>query len=272
MPEVPRLSASIAHKLTTESALSGWAAHRLLGNMKPESSKSQIDGRMWHAAVLEDGHDIEVIDVADFKTADARVLRDAATAAGKIPVARPVFDKLKPAAARIREEMERRDLILDGRIEQRFEWTEYTDDGQPVECSGYIDQTNGVEIKDIKSSKTPTSRDSAMNMICRSHSILQDAAYRSAVATTDGSEVEDLDFIYVFFQTREPHSITPLRMSGSFREISHLRWRRAIHLWHDCISKGTDRKYWPDVTEGIEVMDAPGWMLSQETELEAIRD
>jgi len=268
LPEVPRLSPSIAAKLLNESPLSAWANHRLLGNMKPESTDSQIEGRLWHAVVLEDSSDVVVVEADNFKGKEAREQRDMLKAAGKLPVPRPKFDELKPAAERIRAALLQYDIHLNGTVEQRFEWTEYTDAGEPVECSAYLDHYDESGILDLKSSKGPVALFQAVNLIARSHSLLQDPAYRNALAAMNDDDPERIEVVFAFFQTREPHSITPVTLAGDFRELARMRWRRAIHLWHACLSKGTDRKYWPGPVEAITPISAPGWMLAQEIELE----
>ena len=270
--EVPRLSPSIAHKLTTESALSAWANHRLLGNHREPASTSQMEGRMWHAAILGEDEEIVVVDVADFKTKAARDERDTILAQGKIPVAAPKIAELQDAAARIVEELAKHGIILNGACEERIEWTEYTEGGAEVKCSGILDHYNGAVIHDLKTGKTATSIHQAAMLIARSHALLQDAAYRSAVCDGDDIDPERIEVVFAFVQTREPFSVTPVTLAGDFRELSHLRWRRAIEEWHKCLSKGTEREHWPDVTEGITPVSAPGWMISQEIELEAMRD
>lgn len=273
-----RLSATIAHKLVSESALSAWASHRLLGNMKQDPTSSQIEGRMWHAAILGQAHDLVVCDFDGFKTKAAREERDHWLAEGKIPVAAPKMEELAPSSARIRDAMAAKGIHLSGVSEERFEWDEYGDDGKPVACSGYVDhyvinEKSGLpEGFEIKSGKTPTSLHEATMLICRNHAIFQDPAYRGALSETLACDREMVDMTYVFVQTREPFSVTPVRMSGAFRELAHLRWRRAINDWQRCLNRGTDRQFWPDVTEGVAVVDAPGWMLSQEIEMEAMRD
>ena len=56
------LSPSIAHKLLEEGPLSAWANHRKLGNLSGPPSDSQIEGRLIHAALLEDLSDIVIVE------------------------------------------------------------------------------------------------------------------------------------------------------------------------------------------------------------------
>ena len=215
-----------------------------------------------------------LVDFPDYRTKEAREEKNRILAAGQVPAIKEKFDLLAFGAKKIREQIALRGIEFNGIAEQRFEWTEFTDEGRPVDCSGVIDHHQELSIHDLKTGSGATSERQAALLISRSHSVMQDAAYRSALASkkTGIVDVGDFYFTYIFAQTEEPFSVTPVRMAGTFREISHLQWRRAIHLWHDCISKGTAREHWPDVTTGTSIIDAPGWMLSQELELEAMRD
>lgn len=266
MPEIPRLSPTIAHKLLTESPLAAWAAHRLLGNIKKSPSKTQIEGRMWHAAILGDAHDIVVVDYDDFRSNAAKELYAAALAKDKIPVARPIFDALEPAAMRIRENIRALDIMLDGSVEERVEWSE-TVNGIEVLCSGYVDHHLDDEIHEVKTGKTATSEREAANLICRNHALMQGVAYPEAL------KISEHDFIYVFVQTQEPYSVTPVKLDPAFREMANMRWQRALSIWSKCLEKGTEREHWPDVTRSnIATIAAPSWMLSREIDEEIMAD
>ncbi len=268
--ETPRLSPSIGHKLTTESALSAWAAHRLLGNFRKPATDSQIAGRLWHAAILEGGAGVEVLDFDAFRTKEAKEARDKALHEGKIPIVTAKWDAMQAAVGRIHDELAGQGIMLQGHVEERIEWLELAEDGRSVECSGVLDHRDGGTTLDIKTEPAPT-KEAAARSIAKSHALLQDAAYRSAVESKHGIERERQDVIFLFVQTEEPFCITPVRMSGEYRELSHLRWRRAIEAWSECLSRGKERKYWPGPVDGIATIHPPGGMLSQELELEETR-
>lgn len=273
-----RLSASIAQRVVTESPLSAWAAHRLLGNFRDEPSSSQIDGRMWHAAILsgtgaDDERDgIILVDAPDFRTKAAQEQKAEILAAGNIPVPLPKFEALYPAATRIREELDRFGIALGDEVEERLEWDESTRSGLPVPCSGVLDHRSGTMIDDLKTGSGPVSIHEAERRVATSYTLLQDAAYRSAVAQKLEIDKERVGFRIIFIQTQEPFAITPVELSGEFRELSTLRWQRAIDAWHACLSRGTDRKYWPGPVDRVTTIHPPGWMMSQELELEAMQD
>ena len=266
--ETPRLSPSIAHKLTTESALSAWSAHRLLGNHREPPSSSQIEGTLWHAFILGDMSHIEVIDCADFKTKAAKEARDKALFEGKTPMAAPKAAGFRAGAANIGASLDSLGIVIDGTVERRIEWSEYTDSGKELLCSGYIDHHKGGKILELKTGKIVMTTRMATNLIAKSHALLQGVAYPNALVALDDIDADEIEMTFVFAQTRPPWSVTPVRLGGDFLELAHLRWRRAIHLWRECL----DLDEWPDVTAGVEVISAPGWMIAEEIELEVLRD
>ncbi len=271
--EVPRLSPSIGHVLTTQYPLAAWGGHRLLGNFRKATTASQAEGRLWHAAILEAGADIEVVEVAHFKSKDAQQVKEQIEARGNMAVAASKWDAMAPGVHRIKEELARFGIPLDGVCEERVEWTEYDDDGRPVECSGVLDHRKDYLIQDLKTGSAGLTEDEATNLIGKSHALLQDAAYKSAIATLHEVDLERMSCEYVFVQTEEPHAILPIGMSGALQEISFLRWRWAINLWSKCLRKGMDRKHWPGpVAVGHRgTALPPSWMLAQELEREAMR-
>lgn len=273
MSQVPRLSVSIAHKLLAECPLSAWSAHRLLGNHREKKKDSQVEGQLWHAALLESGKGIEVIDCDAFRSAIAKEARDKALHDGKIPITAPKWEAMQGAVAAIQGQLRAHGIDLSGKVEERIEWDEESSSGEVVACSGYIDHRDGLKIDDLKTGSTCVSLSMASNLVMRSHSLLQDAAYRSAIATIHDEDKERVSMRYVFVQTQEPYTVTPVDMSGEFRELSHLRWRRAIDDWAKYLALGTDRKHWPGpVAKGkTGTIHPPGWALAQEMEVEALR-
>ncbi len=273
MGEIPRLSPSIGHKLTTECPLSAWSAHRLLGGHKQERKESHTEGLIWHAGIMEKGRGIEVLDFDAFRSKDAKAARDKAIHDGKIPITTPKWEAMQGGVERIHEQLADIDIILDGEIEERIEWDEQATTGETVACSGYIDHRQGLHIDDLKTGKACTSLHMAKRLIQGSHALLQDAAYRSAIATIHGEDRERCKMRFVFIQTQEPYTVTPVKLSGEFRELSFLRWQRAIDDWAKYLGKGRDRKHWPGPVErGVTATIHPdGWALAQELELEALR-
>src|SRR6185503_15222345 len=91
--ETPSLSASIAKLLIDKSPMHAHAAHPRFGGEKYESSAAQDAGTLIHRLLLGAGKDIETIDADDYRTNAAKAARDAAKAAGRIPVLTRVLEE-----------------------------------------------------------------------------------------------------------------------------------------------------------------------------------
>lgn len=263
------LSPSIAQKLLNEGPLSAWANHRRLGNLAGPPSDTQLRGRIYHAAILDDTSDLVIVEADSFRTKDARDLRDKALAEGKTPVIASKWEAAKKAGWHIREELAAREVHIDGKVEHRMKWTEIAEDGQEVWCSGVLDHWSEDIIDDIKTMDGFPTTHTVTRAIATSHALLQDAAYKSAVSQYMGVDRDQIAMRYAFVQIDEPYAVEVVELSGEFQEISYIRWRRAIEEWHRRISKGVERMYWEN-DPAIVTIFPPGWMLNQELELEAM--
>lgn len=267
LPEVPALSPSIAHVLTSESALHAWTIHRLLGNRPKKVTDDQERGRLLHALVLEAGAGIEIIDADDFRTKDAQRERDGARAAGKIPVCGPKHVEALVTAGKIRERIdeirirgERIDLSA-GIAEQRMEWSEFAVHGD-ITCHGHIDwlRNDHQLVLDLKTGDGSGHPDMCAAKLLRSAGVIQDAAYRRAVESLDKRVAGRVEFVFLFAQTVEPFAVTPIECAGSMREIGVNRWERAIELWSRCLATN----HWPSYATAPVRVEAPAWAVARE--------
>lgn len=261
--ETPALSPSIAHILESESPLHAWTAHRLLGGYTKPPTDAQELGSALHNLILEDGSGVECVPFDDFKKDAAKKARNAARAAGKIPLALPKYETTAQAAFAIVQRI--RDLGYDlsvGHSEKRLEW------GEPggVRCSGHLDwvQEDHRLILELKTTSGSAHPDVCATALLKSHGILQDAAYRNAVGFSHPNLIGRVSFVYLFAQTVPPYAVTPIELGGSMREISEGRWYRALKLWQRCLNRGLEAKHWPAYADRPVRVEAPAWALSQE--------
>lgn len=261
--EVPALSASIAHVLDSESPLHAWTRHPRLGGMKRAPTKSMDRGSLSHALLLGEGKDVAVIDAKDFKTKAAQTERDEAREAGLIPVLSADYESAKKTAIVLRDRFADLGIVLDGESELTALWTESAFNGSTVQCRGMIDHLKLPRIYDIKSIR------SANPAVCRRHIetygyALQRAAYVSAVERIRHELAGRVDFVFVFYELEPPYAVTPLRLSGAFRQIGERGWKRAVDRWEACLR--TDR--WPGYADEIISLEPSPWTLSRDMDRE----
>ncbi|ODP39286.1 PD-(D/E)XK nuclease-like domain-containing protein [Sphingomonas turrisvirgatae] len=71
---------------------------------------------------------------------------------------------------------------------------------------------------------------------------------------------EDRDFVFIFQEKPEPHEVTLIRLSGSFRDIGQTRAARARRIWAECVTTNK----WPGYPAGVHEVDAPAWLIERE--------
>src|SRR3990167_5327922 len=92
----PSLSCSIAELFITACpALARFNHPRLNPGYQPEHEEKFDLGSAAHAMTLNDDRAFEIIDAADWRTKEAKAQRDAARAAGKIPLLTAQYERTR---------------------------------------------------------------------------------------------------------------------------------------------------------------------------------
>jgi hypothetical protein len=179
LPDTPTLNQSIAKLIVDQSPLHAWANHPRLGNCAERGdTKSMDDGTLMHHMLLGTGADsVALIDAKDFRTKDAQQARDAAIAAGLLPVLAHKHAELKRGVGMMRDRLAGAGVDLDlfdaAQTEAGILWYE---DGVP--CRGRMDKLH-VErrtIFDVKKTRSAHPLACARHMLNYGYDI-QWAAY-----------------------------------------------------------------------------------------------
>ena len=121
----PSLSASMAHLLCTSSPAHAWVAHPKLNPAFERHEEEKFDvGTVAHALLLQ-GEDVAVVvDAPDWRTNAAKEERDAARAAGQIPLLAKHWDAVRAMVAATRQQLDKIDttpaLFTDGKPEVTY--------------------------------------------------------------------------------------------------------------------------------------------------------
>lgn len=261
LPDTPTLSQSIASVLIDKSPLHAWAAHPRLGNCDgSETTKALDDGTLMHHMLLGTGAGaVTIIDAKDYRTKDAQALRDAAIAAGSLPVLAHKYDELFSGVKTIRQRMADAgvDLALfdAAKSESAILWQE---DG--VWCRGKMDKLH-VErrtIFDVKKTRSAKPSDCGKAMMNYGYDI-QWAAYTSALDELTGSP-GDADMQIIFIEDVAPYVVTVGRPDGIMRELGAKKWRQAVAMWKSCMESGR----WPGYAASPVRFEAPPWSIAQQ--------
>lgn len=263
----PSLSSSIANVLELASPLHAWSQHPKLGGIPRPPTKALDNGSLIHELLLGAGKGVKVIDAADFRTNAAKAERDAARAAGQLPVLAGDYEVASRTAGILRERFADVGIVLAGESEAVALWTETASNGAQVQCRGMMDHLTLPTTYDLKSAR------SAHPIACRRHVenygyALQRAAYVSAIERIKPDLAGRVDFVFVFFELEPPHAVTPARLTGAFCELGERGWRRAVDRWEECLR--TNR--WPGYAAGVIDLEPSPWALTNDMDRQLAAD
>lgn len=270
---VPSLSQSIANVLLSKSPLHAWTEHPRLGNApaeddeEPEQRKETAAtqrGKIVHKLLLGKGAKVAIISGFDnWKKKAAQKLRDAAKAAGQVPVLERVYEEYQSAAETIKANLATEygvDLDdPDSESEVAIEWTEEGVRG-PVTCRGRMDKVNRKRglILDVKTIH------SAHPDVCGKHAVdfghdIQECAYNSALSKLHPELAGRIEMLFLNVEVKPPFAIYPGPLDGELRMLGEQRWHRAVFVWEECLR--TNR--WPAYANRITPIRAPGWAVTR---------
>lgn len=238
-------------------------------DLSDEKRKRFDNGSIQHALVLGVGKRIEVIPSAllakngAYSTKESKAARDAARAAGRIPVKEPEMEVHQRCANAIKSRIKEAGHTLDGNSEVAIEWYEQTPHG-PVQCRAMLDHFvswgTGADIFDLKicGDAHPDRCERTAEGLGYA---IQAAAYTRALGALYPQLAGRITFRFLFCEPRRPYEIWDPTLSGPFREIGERRWLRAVHAWGAGMATGR----WPGYrTPDRETISAPMWTLRNE--------
>lgn len=255
LPE-PSLSSSIAKMLVTPGATPMHARHecpRLNPDYEPDESEKFDLGKAAHSLILHDPQAFAIIDAADWRTKAAQATRDAARAAGKIPILVEQYERTLEmvAAARIQLDAHAEGLLfVDGKPEQTIVWR----DGD-VWCRARLDWLPRASrlYPDYKSTAASADPDLWTRTMYGMGGDLQLAFYRRGVRSLGLCDKPEMRFCVQ--ENYAPFALSVIGLMPGALDLADRQIERAIHLWGECLRTGQWRGY-PRRTAWI---DAPAW-------------
>lgn len=258
---VPSLSQSIANTIIKKSARHAFTAHPRLGGVASKSTRAMDDGSIIGSLLLGKGAQIEVCNFDAFRSNEAKAQRDAAIAAGRIPVIASKYEALAQAAQGLRTSLLEYDVdVTGGQPELGIEWHERGLNG-PVLCRCKLDLlvTKTGLVVDLKKTKSAHPADCSRSMIEYGYDV-QDVAYRRAVSALLPHLEGRIDMVFLFMEIDEPYAITPVRASGMMRQLGSMKWDRAVQIWERCLLNNR----WPSYVDSVTDLDPPKWAITEE--------
>lgn len=253
--DVPTLSCSVAKLLCSRSPLHAFTAHpRLNPNYKPVHAEKFDLGQAAHQVILEGEASVEVIDATDWRTNAAKDARDAARAAGKVPLLEAQWQETQAMVAATREQLAELDVdplpFTGGKPEQTIVWEE---DGGVV-CRARLDwlHDGGAFVSDLKTTSRSANPDEFTRSIFSMGYDIQVAAYTRAVERTTGVTAE---FRFVVVETAPPYALSVIALGPAALTIAEKKWRYAVETWRRCL----ERDEWSGYPTRIAYAELPAY-------------
>lgn len=231
----------------------------------PRPPKPEFDlGNAVHAAVLGEGHEIVELDYADWKKPEAREKRDAAHAAGKVPLLPKEKALVDAMAAAVREHPHAGPIFaMKGVAERSIYWT---DPATGVRCrvrpDWLIQQPETTWVVDLKT--TADASPDACSKAIEAYGYHQQGALYIDGVQAAGASPAGARFVFVFVSKKAPHLITVRELGDADQLIGRGKNEKALRIYADCLATGE----WPDwtgpVTE-ILTISLPPWAATRET-------
>lgn len=255
----PSLSASIAHILCARSPLHAWAAHpKLNPDWEPYEDDKFSIGTVAHAMLLE-GHDIAVqIDAPDWRTNAAKEARDAARAAGRVPLLAKDWDRVQTMIAAVAEQLAgvnvNPPLLADGKPEQTLVWEE----PNGVLCRARLDwlRDDHKAIDDIKTTSRSADPETFSRTVFNIGADVQTVFYKRAVRAVTGV---DPDFRFIVAESHPPYAVSVVSLAPSAIALAESKVEFALTTWARCLATGI----WPGYGTQVAYAEAPGYAEAQ---------
>lgn len=260
----PSLSSSIAQILLTQSPRHAWLAHPKLNPNYVAEEDSRFDlGTAAHAMLLEgDDSGIVWVDADDWRTKAAKEHRDAARAAGRLPLLikyQPILQAMVREAQAYVASSELGNILTTGAAEQTVLWEE-----NGTHCRARLDllAADRRVIIDYKST-ADASPTAFIRQIARMGYDVQASFYVRGIERETGTRAR---FVFLAQEITPPYACSLVGLSGTYLEIGSSKVERAIRLWAHCLSTNN----WPAYTNQICEAEPPAWMLTDEMIREAV--
>ena len=258
----PSLSSGVALAILEESPLHAWYRHpRLNPHYQHEDSTKFDIGTAAHAILLEgDYTKIAVIKATDYRTKEAKETRDAARAAGMIPVLVEHMAAIEDMVDEARMAISQSDLADifrpdGGDSEQTLIWQE-----GGVWCRSRPDRLSKdrrilVDYKTTGTSAEPTAWTKGP-MIGNGCDLQAALGLRGIKALSDGIRS---DFIFIVQENYQPYAVSFVGFGNQFQFYADARLQRAFALWQRCLKSN----HWYGYPTRTAWVAPPPWKLTE---------
>jgi hypothetical protein len=222
-----------------------------------ETTRALDLGRAAHAIVLEgDESPIVAVDADSYRTKAAQQQRDAARAAGKVPLLPHELATVRAMAAALRDHPLAAALLGAGRPERSLFWPDPTT-GVPrrarLDWSRDPRRGRRVIVPDYKTCESADPR--ALERAVLRHGYHCQAAWYLDAVQDLGLAGEDAAFVFIAQAKTPPFVVTVFDLDADFIALGRALNRRAIDIYLRCMETGR----WPGYSDDIVHLSLPPW-------------
>ncbi|MCW6003932.1 PD-(D/E)XK nuclease-like domain-containing protein [Micromonospora sp. CPCC 205371] len=232
----------------------------------PERRNEFDLGHAAHKKVLGVGSEIAVLDFPNYKTKDAQNARDAAYAAGRVPLLPHEDAQTDEMAAAVMRHRIAGPLFAAGRgePERTLIWQDKATGVWRRARLDWMVTLNGgrLLVGDLKSCARAALE--FLPKVVHDFSYYQQAAwYLDGVRALKLGD-ESADFVFVFVEKTPPYLVQVVRLDDQALAIGAARNRQALEIFRDCNESGM----WPGYDDSdIAVISLPAWAARKYEEL-----
>lgn len=254
-PAEPSLSSSIAKLLIGKSPAHARAAHpKLNPNFKREESDRFDIGTAAHALLLKGEDIIHRCEFKDWRSKDARTMRDEARANGYVPLLADQDDEVRLMVAAFWEQIAGHEAeprpFINGDAETTLIW----EDDDHVFCRARLDWLHRGYgfIDDYKTTHSSADPAAWVKTAYGMGADVQVAFYLRGLERLTGEKAE---FRFAVQECSQPYALSVVNLAPGALAYATEKVDVAIQKWRRCLESGE----WPAYDRRVASMEIPTW-------------
>jgi len=269
---VPSLSSSVARILLDGSPRHAWTAHPRLNPVQDnDDGSARLDlGSVAHKLVLGKGSDIAVLTFDSFRTKEAQGLRDAARAAGRIPILKADYDRACDMADALTDQMRHIEGFETAFTEGDSEAVAIWEDGHGTFCRCMMDRLDlkRARLFDYKTVAGSAHPQAVGRRLFDMGYEVQAAFYERGLYELQAVPDGRLQFFFVAQEIDPPYLATVVQLDEAAMMIGRKKVAAAIELWRRCVESNN----WPGYPTQVARIEMPPWVENRWLEREIALD
>lgn len=250
-----RLHQSTAHVLLAKSPLH--ARYHLDYGSTPSDPMER--GSVLDRMLFGVGPELAIIDADDWRKKASQEAREAARAAGRLPVLAHAFASYETAVNAILANLSACGIEFTGQSQVELKWTSRLG----VKCAGRLDhlilEEDSATILDLKTT-TDAHPDKVTRAMVDHGCDIQRAAYTEAVEMSYPRTAGRVEMRFLYVEFEPPYAVTVAECAGTMRALGEFKWEKAQRIWSECLKTNT----WPGY--GNARIEARPWQLTSAME------